>query len=270
MGAKKYFIDENRLMNINDDISAYILGFIWADGNIINNKIMIHIKTDDFQNLYKILNKIGNWGIIHRKKYLKKTNKHYKSTTIYYSSKKLYTFLCNHDYKIKSKTQPIKILSKIPIKYHNHFYRGYVDGDGSFSFYNNNKTCKFNITSYIKQNWTFIEKLFDNIGINKYSIYKYDRKSGKSSLICIDNKWDIITIGDYLYENCKNNKYERKYIIFNNIKNSKIKKSTNKWTKKDENFLLENYDNKKLCCEKLNRTSSSIYGKYHILMKNLK
>jgi len=174
------------------------------------------IKSTDFDNMYDIFCKSGVWSQYHRDRLSKQTGKIYKSSVISFFGKHTYNFLLNNDYSIKSHTEPTKILNIIPKKYHSDFYRGYIDGDGSFSCYvgtnGTTMSCKFNITSTYEQNWDFIEIIFKEINIESYNINRYDRIKNKSSIIGISNKWDIIKIGDYLYDSPI--KLERKYLKF--------------------------------------------------------
>jgi intein/homing endonuclease len=125
---------KNNLFDNIDANKSYILGFLWADG-YINNRIETTIKSSDFNNIYNIFSKSGDWKQLHRDRHSKQTGKIYKSSSLYYYGKETYNFLYENDYKIKSSTQPTKILNIIPKEYHKDFYRGYIDGDGSFSYY---------------------------------------------------------------------------------------------------------------------------------------
>jgi len=122
---KKYYNQKTNLFeNINQQ-KSYVLGFLWADGYIIKPRgyiIETTIKTTDFNNLYKIFEKIGDWKQYHRDRKSKQTGKIYKSSVIRYIGKETYNFLYEYDYKIKSDTQPLKILDFIPKKYHKDFF----------------------------------------------------------------------------------------------------------------------------------------------------
>jgi hypothetical protein len=267
---------KNNLFQEIDNNKSYILGFLWADGYIRNKdkgyRIEITIKSSDFINLYNIFCKSGEWKEYHRERKSKQTGKIYKSSSIYFTCKETHTFLTNNDFNIKSSIQPTKILNKIPEEYHRDFYRGYIDGDGSFSLYciqnGKYKTPKFNITSSLEQDWSFVTNLFDSLKINHYKINKYERKNGKSSIIGICNKWDIIKVGEYLYNNSID-KLERKYEKYLEIRNCDIQKQLNIWTEEDVNFLIENYKSKGCvyCSEKLNRTENVIRSKICYMRK---
>lgn len=273
MSNKKYFLNNN-FTELNSPEIVYILGYIWADGHISKNKnfdIILYTSEKDFENVKNLILKSGNWGIYKRYKYLKKTNKTY--TTYYFRvyDKNIHNFLSNFNFKQKSILSPDKLLEVIPEKLRHHFFRGYIDGDGSFSLYNNNKTCKFNITSTIDQDWNFINVMFDYLDISHYKIYKYNRTCGTSSLVSISNILDIMKIGEFIYKDSKDLRLERKYEKYIKIKESNIQSASPKWNNNDIIFLKENY--KKLSMEKisekLNRSINSIYAKYHKLKNNI-
>lgn len=272
MSKRKYFINADEFLKLEKPEYIYILGYIWADGYIYNikNKYNIELYTSkDSVNIKKIIMKTGKWCIKKRIKYLKKTNKFYENYTFTVSDKKINNFLIDLDFNKKSYISPYKILNLIPHNLKHHFYRGYSDGDGSFSLYNNEKTCKYGLTSSLEQDWHHIEKLFKYLKINIYKIYKYKRKTGNFTYVSISNKSDIIKLGDYLYKNSYDIRLERKYDIYQKIKKSNIQKSSPKWTNVDINFLKENYYEKGVnyCSDKLNRTKKSIYAKVHKLTK---
>lgn len=248
---------------------SYIIGFLWADGYLKHNTVSVTLATKDFDNIYKIFSMTNDWKFTHRKKYLKKTNKYYDCSCISLSDKLLSKFLNENDFKNKSHVSPYKILSNIPQEFHKDFFRGYIDGDGSFVFTHNNgcsERCNFSITSTLEQDWSTIENFFNSIDIKHYKIYKYMRKCGNSSSINISNKWDIIKLGDYLYNESKNIRLERKYEKFNIIKNCDIEKDEPKWTENDNVFLVENYKlGVKYCANKLKRSKMSIYAQKHRL-----
>lgn len=255
---------------LNDKNICYVLGFIWADGHVNKKQVSITVKSSDFNTIYDIVKKSFTTSTYHRKKYLKQTGKYYNSSTITINDVKFKQFLIDNDFMIKSNTSPNKILKNITSDNIKHFLRGYIDGDGSFSIYNNDKTVKFNITSNVKQNWNFVEKILNDIEINKYKIHRYYRKTGNSSCVSISNKWDIIKIGDFIYKDSENTRFERKYNKYIDIKNSKIKKAKNKWNNIDDIFLIENYYTKGVdyCSSFLNRSKQSIYHRIHKLKNN--
>lgn len=253
-----------------NDIKSYILGFIYADGCVCKNgnETSIEIGEKDFENIKNIINKLGGWSINKRKRLSKQTGKVYITYRFRYFSNLTNLFLAENDYNAKSYVTPFKILNMIPKELHSHFFRGYIDGDGSFSFYGES-ACKFNITSTIEQDWSAIEELFKEINISVYKIYKYIRKSGNSSLISISNKWDIMKLGEYLYKGSDDIRLERKFEKYLEIKNSNIQKRNNNWSVDECSFLMDNYKSKGIgfCSENLKRSKNAINTKIYELKK---
>jgi len=177
-------------------------------------------------------------------------------------------FLIENDYDKKSFISPFKILSKIPDNLHQHFYRGYSDGDGCF--YINNHNYQYIISGDFKQEWSLIETLFKKLNI-KYTIKYITNKKGNSSLIRITNKNDVDVFGNYIYSEYDNIGLKRKYIKFKEIEHNDVIRIL-KWSKMDNLFLIENYKKYKVdyCMKKLNRTKNSIYAQVKRLKrKNL-
>jgi intein/homing endonuclease len=140
---------------LQDETFCYILGLMWADGFVIEKKYtaQLTISSKDFKNIDEIFSKSKiKYSISHRERFLKKTGKYYKSSTIYILDKEFRKFLVENFYAEKSNSSPELILNEMPIENKKHFLRGYIDGDGSFSIYNNEKTVKFNVTSSLEQN----------------------------------------------------------------------------------------------------------------------
>ena len=255
------------LMNLKDKNIIYILGFIWADGSV-KGQISTTISEKDSENVCYNFKKTGDWLIEHYDRYDKKYNKIYKKCRIRAKNKINLYFLRELGFYNKSIDSPNKLLSLIPKDLHHHFFRGYFDGDGCFFI--KEKMYKFSVASTINQDWSFIIQLFDELKIEKYSISKSDYKSGKSSHVRIVNKWDIIKLGEFVYKDSKDLRLERKFIKYQQIKNSISKKRSPLWLYEDEKFLINNYFlGVKVCSEKLNRSASAIHHKIKIL-KNKK
>lgn len=207
-----------------DQYSAYILGFIWADGYLNKNNgfsINIEILTKDAEQLKYIFLKTGDWCFYNINSPSKK--KWQPQTKIQCNNKELFNFLKDNDYVDKSISSPDKILSKIPKEYHNYFFRGLSDGDGCFYFKEHGRKLRqYCLTSNIFQNWDYIENLLLSIDVKKYKFIKNTRinkKTGKlnsSSIMRITNKSDIKKFGDYIYSG-ELFGLDRKYEIFKHI-----------------------------------------------------
>jgi intein-encoded DNA endonuclease-like protein len=248
-----------QFLNIKSLDVAYVLGFLWADGYIskVNNSISTTINTKDFNDIFRIFEKIGDWKQYNYKRYDKRTDKYYNTSTIHITNKHLRDFLIENDYSLKSNVSSDKILEKIPNNLKRYFYKGYSDGDGCF--YIKQKTCQYILTSTKEQDWNFIEKLYKTLNI-RYNIITME----SYSQIRITNKPDIIKIGEYLYENndaCLQRKFDKYFEI------TKIPDRKGFWSENDHQFLLDNYKLKGIeyCMSKLNRSKKSIQWQIHKL-----
>lgn len=269
-----YNVDHFQFLNIIKPEVSYILGLLWADGNIYKDyRVTLECKysdeIDSDYNIYKtILELTGKWGIHIRKRYDKRTKKVYNSCVFMTSNKFLVNFLKENDYDKKSYTSPNKILSKIPEYLKNHFYRGYSDGDGCY--YKKEHTVQFSIASTINQNWSFMFDLCDKLKLNTFKDSKEISLKGKHSRFRIVNKSDIVKLGEYFYHNSDNLRLERKYDKYIEIKNTNIEKATPKWTEEEILFLKNNYyiNGCQYCVEKLNRNIDAIYTRIKLLKKS--
>ena len=259
-------LNYKNMLNLKDKTILYLLGFMWADGNLNYNTLITEIKYNDYENLKMITDTTNlNWKHSNRYRILKKTNKKYHQGSIYLTDKIIAKQLLEYNFKNKSYEPPTKLINDIPHELLNHFIRGYVDGDGSFSIYKIKKNgnfgaVKFNITSTINYDWGFIINLFYKLNIHSHLINNYDRKSGKSSIIGLHNKTDITKFGDWLYKDSENIRFERKYNKYMEIKNCDIQQKNNIKTKENIDFIKSNYKliGTKTCSDILKISKSSV------------
>lgn len=171
--------------NIEKKEIAYFLGYFWADGNIINytsNKInhwriSLEIVEKDAKNILGIMEKIGKWSIVKRKR----KSSWQKTWSFVTNNEKLYKFLQENDYKDKSFLEPKKILERIPEDLKVYFWRGYFDGDGSCGL--SGRGCFFEISSTHDYKFEELKKLFNFLEIENYKIYRTVSKKGHKSSI---------------------------------------------------------------------------------------
>lgn len=222
--AKKYL--SPNAYRVNPDIfrdvktpeAAYILGLLWADGWIYKDKIAIQALKDDLEFVIDIFLKTGKWS----KQYGQRTNRR-KQMTICTNNKMLREFLENCDYKAKSAAPADKILNKIPEHLQHYWWRGLFDGDGCFYVGKDNAT-QMSIASSYEQDWSYVEKFFNKIGIKFFPSKRQQTKRGdkidKSSIIRSTKREEIIKFGECIYQNYENDKigFPRKYEKFLKIK----------------------------------------------------
>lgn len=217
-------INIEQFLNINTKEIAYILGLIWADGNIsfANNNAKTPIvkhtsKPSDNVIFLKILNSVGSWNSFSNKNIGSYAKTPKMISTNWISSRLLGEFLINHNYKLKH-LSPDLILSKIPPNLKHYWFRGYFDGDGSVTIkYKGHHSIAF--TSCAEQDWGFVVSLFHEIGILNYKIRIINSRGGKSSQIRVSNKSDLLKFEEYLYLNYSDDELglPRKRMQFNEL-----------------------------------------------------
>lgn len=191
----KYY---KKFTELKDPKYIYILGLLWADGNIYvkkpRHRISITLKIDDFLSLQDIFEYCG-FSCYYRKR----KGKRMDQGCAMLENKALAEFLFEMGYNNR-KNSACKILSKIPEKLHHYWFRGLVDGDGCF--YRNKKYKNqgiFSIAGPYEQNWKYCENLFNKLQI-KYYIDRNDRGISKNSCIRFSTLKNRIKISKYLYQ----------------------------------------------------------------------
>ena len=206
--TKKYNINENYFENIDDNNKAYILGLIFADGNLYKNTVRLNLIETDSHILYDISSKIyfdDNYQI----SILKGRFKLWNNISYYTKQQKVLVFTrkkIGDDLKKHGLLEKKSLIIRFPSiddKYYKDFIRGYFDGDGCFytstKYKNNNRIqiisneifinslkkiieTKLNISCIIKKNK--IEKIFrlniyGNIKVKKFLDWIYDKSDLK-------------------------------------------------------------------------------------------
>jgi hypothetical protein len=125
--SKKYKYNEDYFENIDTEIKAYLLGFIYADGCVYKDRLTIAISNIDIEILKLFQVEICKDCPI-RDKILKKET-HNNQVTFRVASKKLCKDLLTHGV-MPNKSFKIRFPSHISKSLYPHFIRGYFDGDG--------------------------------------------------------------------------------------------------------------------------------------------
>lgn len=228
--AFDYGIKYNRNKNIKSNLftqfickeSAYLLGFLFADGHINKTKrgyeISIHNLKLDLIDIQSVISYTGDWNVLNRTI----NNKEYTMIRCYDSN--LGRFLVENDYLVKSGSSANKIISKIPNCFQRYFFLGLIDGDGCWhigrpNLKNRIYEKRFVLTSTFNQDWKYIETLFTTLGIKYYIRRNIDKKTKhKNSQISVFRKLDLIKLIDFLYPDGYDIGFERKYELSQKIK----------------------------------------------------
>lgn len=206
---RKYKVNKNFFRKWSKNM-AYVLGWIYSDGNLSQNGTNFKITSID-KDILILINSLmkSDYPI---KNYKTKEGKDYY--VLYFCYKYMYNDLLKLGlFPNKSKTIS---LPEVPDNYFFHFLRGIIEGDGSIYVENlKYKNKQYNIlrTSIISGSYKFLNqlqlKISKLIQLKPKNIYKnhtaYNiRYSQKESKILLKK----------LYENAKNNFLQRKYNIW--------------------------------------------------------
>lgn len=218
-------IKDGFLTDLNDSFNCYLLGLIYADGSIrgakigvpigsalgtginskdrkIDTRISLKQNKKDFEDL-DIIEKLHVYGVvtIHEDLSAHKKNKGKPAVSLQFSNLKIYEFLRDHGYGIKSHkgSDARIILNAIPEANRHFWFRGFLDGDGTVR-----KDCQeISFVSHIDENWAFLTELFKELSIHKTS-YRIEANMVKStghkkSILGLTKTQDLYKFGSYIW-----------------------------------------------------------------------
>lgn len=155
---------------------AYIYGFLWADGCLVEQKrkrianiksVSVCINSKDNCILDFLVKQMGgSWNQV--SVYDKRTDKEYDSSRWNLYSKEVHDNIMALGFREHSNAVSDELFS--------HFLRGLIDGDGSIR-YRESHGIGIKITSDAEQDWSFVT---DRI-TNPYHIGVYEGKNGNKS-----------------------------------------------------------------------------------------
>ncbi len=218
-----YSVNPTPFINPTTKEICYLLGLLWADGNIRpqpNNSICLEILSNDAKDIQYLFEQTGKWSINTRQRC------HYKPTTsIRVSNPIIHKFLEDNQYRQKSIVSPDLILQQIPIDLVKYFVRGVLDGDGNI-YINPHNVRFYQVTfagSYT-QRWDYLLKISQqlNIGYNINRRSKINPKTNKLnqySAFRFTGRNNVLKFLDYIYGDYDNIGFTRKYQKYLEIKN---------------------------------------------------
>ena len=204
---------------------AYTLGFLWGDAYMKHVKAKtgisqvyypgLEIVRDDLLVIKDLFSVWGDWIC----RFRSRPNRRPQGEIALYDSK-FGWFLAQHDYVIKSISEPTKILSIIPEDLKQYWWRGFIDADGCFYHNDRWSTNQFSIAGAFELPWDETIKMFRQLGIDQYQVQHRTHSKSKSSAIRISNPNSIVKLGDYIYADNLHIGLQRKHNKYAMIKNS--------------------------------------------------
>ena len=202
-------VNVEQFLNIETPEVAYFLGFLWADGYIVRQEVRLSVVKTDMDNIKPTLDKLGKWNYNERIR-----DGGNPICTAITGNKRLFDFLSDNNYQIKSGANADKILNKIPHHLKHYFFRGLVDGDGHI-----NKRGIF-VSSCVNQDWGYLFDISKELNIKSYSYQSISEESSSSKFEI--NGLNGLLFGDYIYQNIEvdNIGLDRKYQSYLELKSS--------------------------------------------------
>lgn len=145
--TRKYQVKDDVFNRIDTADKAYWLGFLYADGCILENKnsIELGVQERDKNILEQYLEFLeSNYPIKMKKKYVARYDKTYIGYRVVVASKEILEDLVSHGCTPR-KSLTLKWPNNLPESLVSHFIRGYYDGDGGVYLTNNKKTFSVEI-----------------------------------------------------------------------------------------------------------------------------
>lgn len=195
---------------------AYFLGFFWADGyNKPKDKaLVIEVAEEDGIILEPIFMRLATFSVYKRNREGRKPQ-----MTFYYKDKNLFELINSLGKYPNSIESHEKILTFIPKEYLIYFLRGFIDGDGSY--YLSDKAVQFNIASSINQDWSYLQKILNEFGMETI-VNKTESEKGNSSHLRCTNPSKITNFLKILYKVKDSIWLTRKYLKAQMIINRNI------------------------------------------------
>ena len=218
----KYTLNEKFFDIIDTEEKAYILGFIFADGNVSDSskdkhyRLRVTLKHEDADILTKIKSSLDFTGRIHNRelKSKQRDTSGYKISELSISNKYLITRLFSLGV-VPNKTLIIQYPT-LPRHLHRHFIRGFFDGDGSIYLRKDRKNgINFELSCASRDFIVEIAKIIHNeIGVEVQVYAKSTTKVQVSVIKVSQNKARLIL--DWMYAD-SNIYLDRKYLMYKEL-----------------------------------------------------
>lgn len=200
--ARKYDLNEHYFDTIDTEEKAYILGFIYADGNNLfrTNRISIHLSKTDEEILKKMSHIFYGAEVL---KYNSRTNKDGKMFNYVYLhlfSKHMSRHLATLGV-VEAKSHKIVFPEWLDKSLYQHFIRGLIDGDGWIYLPNDNRDspnvgliCTRQINDFLKD---YFEK---ELGLKSYLVKAHKQDFNVMCEVRVKNYHQCKMLMDWLYK----------------------------------------------------------------------
>ncbi len=194
-----YRLNPERFETVTTPEVAYVLGLLWADGYLRKTyyTITIELQLTDMLVVKPTFDKVGDWH------YHERTRKGRTRPVarLNVANQRVHELLCSWDYLEKSLLSPTKVLTHIPSSLQPLFWRGYIDGDGSF--YQKGGMCQMSLAGSFDQDWSAQLAMCEALGVKATVQHCTSKLGHRSSCVRITSRFGIERIGDWVYQTYK-------------------------------------------------------------------
>jgi hypothetical protein len=201
---RTYKLNETVFEEIDNEESAYWLGFLYADGYIRNDlsAVELSLTKRDEDHIIRFKKFLGTNSPIKDKK-VTLSGKEYTASKITVCSKKLSSDLTSLGC-FNNKSTTLSFPNFISKKYLHHFMRGYFDGDGSFQVYQSSQNHTPILSFGILGTLNFLEGYHNNLPfLNSYKSIEERQviKHGKAYELRYSGNSVSRLFGEFIYKN---------------------------------------------------------------------
>lgn len=218
LNRRKYNVNDSYFDKIDSECKAYWLGFLYADGYVLNSqdKIGLSLSISDREHLEKFANEIKFTGEV--KDYEEKQGyaKGKMYSRILISSKQMKQSLIANGV-LEKKTSILKFPTReqVPVNLIWHFIRGYFDGDGSLTHSHVQKNGMRNYCIKITGTYDMIQNIQRIFQTNVKEEQRYPKRNIDNYSITIGGNKQVFRILKSLYHEAtiylerKHNRYKQ-------------------------------------------------------------
>ena len=166
---RKYKVNNFIFDSVDSIEKAYWLGFIAADGSVVDNTLKFMLKAEDDNHLKRFISFLdSDYPVGYTDSHYKDAegvNHYFKACYIKITSEHIVGALAKLGIMQNKKYANIDFLANIPVEYQIYFICGLFDGDGSVGVYNNQKVITI---ANNKLTSTHVYNILYNIGIRAH------------------------------------------------------------------------------------------------------
>lgn len=194
--SRKYLLNQDFFLNIDSEIKAYWLGFLYADGYITSNVLGLSISNKDKLHLEKFRQALETDKPINT--YIPKS-KSKPIVSLHISSDKLVSQVRNLGL-VERKTLILEKLPDIKKELLSHFIRGYFDGDGCIHIEKKYNVLRLSILGTYNFISSLQDTLLQNCNITKVKLTQCKKNNSITYQYGKGGNLQVRKIYDYLYK----------------------------------------------------------------------